>query len=611
MLKGRYMNSPFIHYSLKKSLVCIVCIIYSLLFYSAQTTIAAPDTNSTPSTEDARALTFEWQDTAVAITSDGQFVHAYYDLSTQDLILDVHPTPLTSIDLRNTTTIDATNEVGKQVDIDLTSTNAVVMSYLDETNGNLKYAYCTIPCRTPTVTAIVDTVSGLSIGYHSDIEVMSDGLAVITHKDYDGNYLLLTTCRNTSCTNNNTISIARPASSYTDIAMAITSDDKPIIAYAEAVDGDTNNHQLNLIFCGNRECSSSNTVLIDENGNAGHSVDIVLGAYNEPFVSYVEYGTSRLKLATCRDISNCMTSMIVWDYSKFGVQGVSDTAIDLHYVAAYQYRPVIVYYDSLSDLYRFITCSNAKCDTITLSSSQYAGGYGISLAIRDNKTISGHYYNAVNVGLYVDDTYPLGTSSLSGGYLIRAGEKPKAFNKVLPTNNKILTTNSVILKANYSSLAESFEYCFATSAAACTNWAYFDTYTGATKTGLIHNQTYYWQVRAKNRIGTTLANNGTVWQFKVVVPPAAFTKSAPTNNAIRQRTSITLSWAASTRATSYEYCIALTTATCTTWKSTGTARTATVTGLAKNKAYFWQVRAKNAGGTISSTGPHWKFTTAP
>jgi hypothetical protein len=108
-----------------------------------------------------------------------------------------------------------------------------------------------------------------------------------------------------------------------------------------------------------------------------------------------------------------------------------------------------------------------------------------------------------------------------------------------------------------------------------------------------------------------LADSATYGSFTVSLPPAAFAKSSPAPNATAQKTSVSLTWAASTRATSYEYCIALTTAACTTWKSTSTARTAAVTGLAKNKAYYWQVRAKNTAGTTISSSTFWKFTTAP
>jgi hypothetical protein len=108
-----------------------------------------------------------------------------------------------------------------------------------------------------------------------------------------------------------------------------------------------------------------------------------------------------------------------------------------------------------------------------------------------------------------------------------------------------------------------------------------------------------------------LADSDAYHSFTVTLLPTSFAKSSPANNSTKQSTSVTLTWAASTYATSYEYCIALTTAACTTWKSTGTARTATVTGLTKNKAYYWQVRAKNAGGTTLSATTYWKFTTAP
>ena len=98
-------------------------------------------------------------------------------------------------------------------------------------------------------------------------------------------------------------------------------------------------------------------------------------------------------------------------------------------------------------------------------------------------------------------------------------------------------------------------------------------------------------------------------QFTVVLPPAAFNKTTPANNAVNQPTTVTLTWAASTRATSYEYCIALTQAACTNWKSTGTKTTVAVSGLAKGKSYFWQVRANNAGGTTISSGGYRTFTT--
>jgi hypothetical protein len=95
--------------------------------------------------------------------------------------------------------------------------------------------------------------------------------------------------------------------------------------------------------------------------------------------------------------------------------------------------------------------------------------------------------------------------------------------------------------------------------------------------------------------------------------PAAFNKSAPATNLTgRSRTSLALSWAAATRATSYEYCVDTTNdnACSGTWISRGTNRSVTIGSLAANTAYYWQVRAVNAAGTtLANGGTWWKFTT--
>ena len=94
--------------------------------------------------------------------------------------------------------------------------------------------------------------------------------------------------------------------------------------------------------------------------------------------------------------------------------------------------------------------------------------------------------------------------------------------------------------------------------------------------------------------------------------PGAFSKSSPRNNAKNQSTSLTLSWASSTAATSYEYCVDTTNDnTCAgTWISAGGTRSAAIGGLATKTAHYWQVRARNASGTTQANGGMWwKFTT--
>ena len=78
-------------------------------------------------------------------------------------------------------------------------------------------------------------------------------------------------------------------------------------------------------------------------------------------------------------------------------------------------------------------------------------------------------------------------------------------------------------------------------------------------------------------------------------------------------TNSTLQWDASNGATSYEYCIDITSgSTCdSSWVGVGTNTSVPLSGLSYNTIYYWQVRANNIGGTTSADGgTWWSFTTA-
>jgi serine protease len=90
-------------------------------------------------------------------------------------------------------------------------------------------------------------------------------------------------------------------------------------------------------------------------------------------------------------------------------------------------------------------------------------------------------------------------------------------------------------------------------------------------------------------------------------PPGAFAKSSPTNGAANQATSLSLSWGSSSGASSYEYCLDTTNnnACDGAWTSTGTATSASVSGLANSTTYYWQARAANVAGTTEADAGAW------
>ncbi|MFA5873369.1 MAG: hypothetical protein WC832_05335 [Anaerolineales bacterium] len=94
--------------------------------------------------------------------------------------------------------------------------------------------------------------------------------------------------------------------------------------------------------------------------------------------------------------------------------------------------------------------------------------------------------------------------------------------------------------------------------------------------------------------------------------PGNFNKSAPANGATSQPANPTLSWGASSNATSYEYCINTSNDNaCTTWTSTAASTSVGLSGLTPTTPYYWQVRANNASGSTNADGgTWWSFTTA-
>ncbi len=98
--------------------------------------------------------------------------------------------------------------------------------------------------------------------------------------------------------------------------------------------------------------------------------------------------------------------------------------------------------------------------------------------------------------------------------------------------------------------------------------------------------------------------------------PGAFAKSGPANAATGQATSLTLSWGASSGASAYAYCYDTSNdnACSGSWIDAGTSTTASLSGLNRGTAYYWQVRATNATATTYANGAAtawWSFTTVP
>lgn len=126
-------------------------------------------------------------------------------------------------------------------------------------------------------------------------------------------------------------------------------------------------------------------------------------------------------------------------------------------------------------------------------------------------------------------------------------------------------------------------------------------------TGLTNNATYYWRVKARNASGSS--GWSPVWNFKVVLPPAAPTLASPPNNSVDQSTSLTLRWNVLLGATGFHLQLSSDSTFATTLVDDTTLTTVQRNvNVANATRYFWRVRAKNAGGW-GGFSAIWNFTT--
>lgn len=195
---------------------------------------------------------------------------------------------------------------------------------------------------------------------------------------------------------------------------------------------------------------------------------------------------------------------------------------------------------------------------------------------------------------------------------------PAAFAKAAPANGSAVAASGATLTWNASNGASRYEYCVDTSNNNNCDNAWVNN-AGATSVELGNLQvgaTYYWQVRAVNSAGTTLANNNSWWRFTVQngggAGPGAFVKKSPRDGLTRVTNNTVLRWQKSSKAIRYEACADTTNNNqCDgAWTNLGKGTKAVINGMRRQTTYYWQVRAINADGvTEANNGVWWSFTT--
>jgi hypothetical protein len=250
--------------------------------------------------------------------------------------------------------------------------------------------------------------------------------------------------------------------------------------------------------------------------------------------------------------------------------------------------------------YCYDTINNNACDATWITTSQ------TSAQISGLSQGSTYYWQVRAVN---ND----GAREANGGVwwsFTTAPSRPGLFSKTSPPDGTARTPVFATLSWSASPGVGQYEYCYdTTNDNACSTWLSAGTATSVTLTDLLQDTIYYWQVRAANAYGTTYADGSSTdfWAFRTFHFPGAFNKTSPADGSDQVNT-VTLSWSASSDADTYEYCYDTTNDNaCATWHSAGTNTSITLSDLDPSATYYWQVRARNAGGVTYADGSSTTF----
>jgi hypothetical protein len=260
--------------------------------------------------------------------------------------------------------------------------------------------------------------------------------------------------------------------------------------------------------------------------------------------------------------------------------------------------------------YQLEVSTNSSFSSTVVNQSGITGtSYGVT-GLTNGTT----YYwrvNATNAG---------GTSAYSTSWSFTTsggggGNPPAAPTLSSPVNGATGISTTPTLNWNASTGATSYQLQVSTNASFSSTVVNQSGITGTSYgvTGLTNGTTYYWRVNATNAGGTSAYS--TSWSFTTSGggggnPPAAPTLASPSNGATGISASPTLSWNASSGATSYQLQVSSDFSFSTTDvdQSGITGTSYGITGLAEGATYYWRMNATNAAGT-SSYSDIWSFTT--
>jgi hypothetical protein len=323
--------------------------------------------------------------TSITVGADGLGLISYYDAVGKDLRV-AHCANVNCTFLDATTMLDTDGDVGKFTSIAIGADGRGLLSYYDETNGDLKVAHCAdVNCTFADAITPVDTTDNM--GQFSSITIGPDGLGLISYWDGFHGWLKSAHCSNPDCTAATFAALDSPVvGQHTSIT--IGSDGRGLISYYDALQND-----LKAYHCSNSNCGTTGSPTVTPLADGGAYTSIAFGADGLGLISYYD---GDLRVAHCSNV-NCTAATIS------PLDTVGDVGLYTSITIGTDGLGLISYYDNTNHDLKVAHCSNPVCTAATITALDTAGDVGqyTAITIGDDGLGLISYYDATSGDLKV------------------------------------------------------------------------------------------------------------------------------------------------------------------------------------------------------------------